>query len=80
LDQEKSGNPDSVALARAGVTGKQGDQIWRIFAHWAIVYFGEFLANFWRIFAHWAVVYFGEFWANFRTLGGCLLWADFLQF
>jgi hypothetical protein len=24
------------------LTGDQGDQIWRVFAHWAIVYFEHF--------------------------------------
>jgi hypothetical protein len=39
--------------------GKQGDQIGRIFAHWVIIYFGQFIENYSNI-PHYGYFFHGE--------------------
>jgi hypothetical protein len=39
------------------VYSKQGDQIWQIFAYWAIVFFGQFIENYTSGANSWAAFY-----------------------
>jgi hypothetical protein len=48
LDKEKSGNPDL----------KQGEQVWRIFTCFAMVYFGQFFVR--KLQQHWATFFCGK--------------------
>jgi hypothetical protein len=41
------------------VTLFQGDQIGRIFVHWAMVYFGQFLENYRSTPNFWATIFLG---------------------
>jgi hypothetical protein len=41
IPSETNGGLFAIWMAR-----KQGNQIWRIFAQWAIVYFGQFFENY----------------------------------
>jgi hypothetical protein len=58
----------------------QGDQIVRIFAHWAIVYFGQFLENYRGNTNFWSPIFYGKSYALILTkMGRAIFWAMFSQ-
>jgi hypothetical protein len=60
--------------------GRQGDQIGRIFAHWAIVYFGQFFENDRRSLNFLATFFHDEnFVFSLTEIGCATFWAILSQ-
>jgi hypothetical protein len=52
----------------------------RIFAHWAIVYFGQFLENYRGNTNFWSPIFYGKSYALILTkMGRAIFWAMFSQ-
>jgi hypothetical protein len=62
------------------VVRQQGDQIGQIFAHWAVVYFGQCFENYRSSGKFWTTLFHGASYASILTKNRwATIWATFSQ-